>query len=600
MVNILHMSDLHLSKFDDSDYISFLTYIEDRIKKCGYKPNIIIITGDIVDRGNSKIYRNVHERFIQPLQKYTECDNIFFTPGNHDAMRSNNVYNVLKKNNWVTSRDDNGKMNILTESDEKEFNLKALHNKQINIFEHYSDEEYQGLLTRYADFVDFYRLIDPTVYRSYGVKQISIGGSSTSKCTIVRIIYINSAILSHDYNDYQRLVVSEKQLNDIFQEINEKNFDSPDLSIAIMHHPLDWLTIYERNLLLKFFSDQSKLPIDILFNGHTHECKLCNIIDLDTGIVNFITGSAYNEMHMPGETKGYRNCRMAYYSVNTDEKIISGELSILNSADKTKFVPDTSRYSSVNNDGKFVQIYGEKLQELIHSAYSITIPVNKKRIVGKDTLESKSGLYNKIWKSVDSVGKKNKQLSKRYSESVLKVKPNEQEEFNIKVNILKEWLTIIATTIKTNIFENDTDNSDVRVHFRRYDSKEDRHIELVSTYGEGKLTPIPWSENNNLIFHAFEKKCSLVKSCNPNAIFDTGNNTWLDFLSASFYDREVDEEIRPLLSFGISVKGNNAKVYSEYLQLLSNLCIEKFIEVMCTNFDSKVFSIPKVLIEMNK
>lgn len=582
-VNILHLSDLHFYELKTENFESFKETLFGRLKELSSNPDLIIITGDIIDRGKYNLFQEVYKSFIVPLKEVTHCDNIFCAPGNHDAERSKQVEQIWIENNWERVFNQSGKTKSFTKEEEKKFKLSAEKRKRENIFKDRPNSDMQSLFARYENYIKFYKNIHPSVEKSYSVNQITINRNNIT----VRIISLNSSILSNDFNDYGHMVISQNQLNDLCNEIKEQKFASPDLSIAIMHHPMDWLTNYERNLLENYFCDSSKLPIDILMNGHTHQSKISNIMDLDNCIVNLVTGSAYNEIHNFKEIKGYNNCRFAYYSIDVENKMIRGELNILNDSNPPKFVPDLSTYRIVDNRGVFTQLYGKNLQ--CKQLNEINLPINKTKPISSEDIILLDKIYEKLWKTTNWCLMRLKTISKEYNDVSVKLEPEPLKK--LKNDLLKDWLGFISTSMKTNLF--DDNKSEVRIHFRKYNSNTNSHEGLVSTYGDKLLTPIPWTEKNNLIYYSYECRRSLVKSCNPDKFFDTGNDEWIDFLTSPLYDYS-EESFCPLLSFGVSIKKNSSYL-TKYLELLSFLRIESFLKLMRIEFDNKVFSIENFL-----
>lgn len=582
-VNILHLSDLHLNELKSENYESFKKVLFDRLKEFSSIPDIIVITGDIIDRGKYSLFQDIYDSFIIPLKKATQCDMIYCAPGNHDAERSKQVNQIWIENNWARVFNNSGKTKSYTKEDEKKFKLVAEKRKRENIFKNMPNSDIQGLFARYENYINFYKKLQPNIDKSYSVNQIKINRNNVT----VRIISINSSVLSNDYDDFQHMVVSQNQLKDLCNEIKAQKLIKPDLSIAIMHHPMEWLTNYERNLLENYFCDPTKLPIDILMNGHTHQSKISNIMDLDNCIVNLVTGSAYNEIHDFEEVKGYNNCRFAYYSIDVDNKIIRGELSILNDSNPPKFVPDLSTYRIVDNKGTFTQIYGKNL--LRNQINKINLPIDKTKVISSDDMILLDEIYEKLWKTTNWCLAKLKHIAKEYNDNLQNL--TSQSIKKLKNDSLKDWLGFISTSIKTNLFDNN--KSEVRIHFRKYNFDTNSHEGFVSTYGDKSLTPIPWKESHNLIYYSYECRRSLVKSCNPDKFFDTGNDEWIDFLTSPLYDYS-EESPCPLLSFGISIKKNSSNL-TKHLELLSFLRIESFLKLMRVEFDNKVFSIEEFI-----
>lgn len=91
MVYVLHLSDLHIGKNNDSSENRntriIVDYLCSRYKEFG-KKLVVIITGDIVDDGEEAQYRNAVE-ILMPLAKMFK---VLACPGNHDYGPCGNFY----------------------------------------------------------------------------------------------------------------------------------------------------------------------------------------------------------------------------------------------------------------------------------------------------------------------------------------------------------------------------------------------------------------------------------------------------------------------------------------------------------------------------
>lgn len=590
-VGILHLSDLHFSNLNDEEFNEFLrnilNQVESYIFENKYIIDIIVITGDLIDRGKIDNWNNVYKFFIVPLSQKSNVPikNIFCVPGNHDAERSERVKQVLLDNCWLKYDRDNSKITDI------EYYKKARENKWRDIFKNKSSTEMAELFARYNKYNEFCEKLQKPL-KSFGVDQVEI--VRENDITNVRVVSINSSILSNGCDDYQCLAVSQYQLNQIVSKIKEKSaiWRKPDLTITLMHHPIDWLTGFEQQTLRKFLSDPHKIPTDLFFHGHTHEGAINNIMDLDTCMMNLVTGTSYNEFHQTNQIKGYNNCRMALYQVDTNQNILYGKLSILNNAPQQKFVPDLSSYSFLTNDGEFSIFYGKKLFESTKNILTFQLPIDARKTISNNSINNMDNLIESLWNDVyeRSMMRLN-ELKNRYNST-------NEIQFSEKVRLTRDWLTAVAMEIKVKLFKEKFQN-DIRVHFRKYNpSNGGFHEEFVSTFANKKLTSIQWAETNNLIYFSYRHQRSLVKSCNPDKFFETGTGIWKDFLTAPMYDYS-HSELYPQLSFGISVKGDCSNQLTEILELLSFLRIELFLKVLRKAFDEKFFKIKDLIKEIN-
>jgi Predicted phosphohydrolases len=314
-IGILHLSDLHLTsnqkELDDKDVRNLKKQLIKSINniKKENEINVVAVTGDVINKGKVKDYSFVKEFFMEISEETQIALNKFiFTPGNHD----------VKRDKFIRTLD-------IREMDE-----------YTSFKNHF--------LGRFSDFCKFYKeLTNDTSsisYDSYGIKDIEIDKR------IIRFIVINSSLCTNDNQDFMKLVISKHQLESIGDKIRNTETD-PILTIALMHHPIQWLDSDEQEQLLEYFEDE--FNVNILLHGHTHEGRVYGNMDIDRTLINFVTGIGYDK----NEKENYKKLkyRIAYYNFDTDKNIIEGKLLVTN--DKLRFVPDTSKYRKINVNGYF-------------------------------------------------------------------------------------------------------------------------------------------------------------------------------------------------------------------------------------------------------
>lgn len=534
-LNVLHFSDLHLRYDDDVDFDSFWKKMKERIQQIDIPIHLITITGDVIDKGNVSDFNQFYEKFITPLSKVSKCpkSNIFCVPGNHDAERDKNIFDLRQQ-----------------------FDKDNTSGSHFNI----TKNEIRRVMARFEDFDQFNKLLHPntSTQKGYGVEFITVNDIN------VALVQINSSIYSHDEYDYQKLGLSKMQLNELARQYKEiKKVNEIDLTIALMHHPDDWLRKDEKEHMWEFFSSD-KLPVDMILHGHIHEGKIAGKIDLDSFVLSLVTGTTYE--YGEKEKNPFNQCRFALYSIDIDKKEIQGELYIANK--NGKFVPDTSSYNSVNNDGCFSIPYSQSVFQRTNSV-NMSVPINDNVIMTDDHMDLFDDMVGRMWDF--------EKACRRKLDAFSSVPKSEFEENSTA--IIKDWFMNIASCARTCLFNGD-EIGNVRAHFRIYNNKE--HVHFCATIGERQITPIKWNSGNNLIFHAYDQKRSLVKSSNPNIYFDT-NGEWDDFLTVPIFDKYNGNEI-PTYSFGISIKGTKKELLSKKLEILSFMRIEALIDSIYASF----------------
>lgn len=94
-INILHLSDLHISKTRNLSATSKKLIKDIAEQTQNMKELILLISGDIVDQGNYKYQKGVLD-FFEKLNESTDkkIKKVFIVPGNHDKERtaSNSIF----------------------------------------------------------------------------------------------------------------------------------------------------------------------------------------------------------------------------------------------------------------------------------------------------------------------------------------------------------------------------------------------------------------------------------------------------------------------------------------------------------------------------
>lgn len=249
MIRIVHLSDIHLSKtllFDAENFV--LKALKKDLKKYHHEKQIdlIFFSGDLIDKGGSDFENDVRDAFLTFEEKVVEAiteelsipkKNIFFCPGNHDVVRNADtefeelgLYNILscteKVNEFIAANDVAGIKRILS--------FKEFENA------YHKDYPESHLITNFhSGYITF-------------KDSIKIG-----------ITCFNTCWRSYDSSkDKERLLLGERQVIEARKLIEEC-----DLKIAILHHPIDWLSEFDKKAVRNFLYKD----YDLIFCGHVHE-----------------------------------------------------------------------------------------------------------------------------------------------------------------------------------------------------------------------------------------------------------------------------------------------------------------------------------------
>ncbi|WP_238900274.1 metallophosphoesterase [Clostridium sp. YIM B02500] len=321
---IVHLSDLHIDSTEDPNLVLVREGLKEDLAKVVAKNNLEIdalaITGDVVNRGNIKAY-DIAKNAISDIMKDLGIgkEKLVIVPGNHDI-----------------PRDEIRKMML--------DNIKAEDLSQIDFKDKYWTHFKIGF-EAYNNFAN--DMMSDTKYteEGFGVKEFV---KSDIK---VRCIMLNTAWTTVGSTDYNNLIIGRWQLESIKNHLNLD--DKQDLTIAFSHHPLNWLKTEEQELADDYLTNKRKIGTDVLIHGHIHDAKLRTESTPDATLVKLVSGIGYpeKENRESGQPK-IEKCRYSIYKFNVDENIIECWCRISNK--NGKFNPDTTLYSTCDDDGKYV------------------------------------------------------------------------------------------------------------------------------------------------------------------------------------------------------------------------------------------------------
>ena len=69
IIKVLHLSDLHISDTTSPTFKSFYKKVKANIKENNSPPDIIFVTGDIIDRGDEDKFGEIYDNFLTSFVK---------------------------------------------------------------------------------------------------------------------------------------------------------------------------------------------------------------------------------------------------------------------------------------------------------------------------------------------------------------------------------------------------------------------------------------------------------------------------------------------------------------------------------------------------
>lgn len=286
--NILHLSDLHIK--DDKqlqpNLEKLLCDISEQIENI--HKIIVVITGDIVDRGiyNENSINNVKCFFTKLKQilgdKFTS---IFIVPGNHDRVQCETSNIILEK-------------------------LRA----DSNVIDYIANEDWEYHLLSYQNFFaledQIYDIFYPHCITPYNHSQTFGVEKYVNNESVILFIKMDTAWCSlGGSKDKRKLHVSTHQLDFLkneYQKLRRESHGKQILTIALCHHPIKWLTEADEELLYSYFINEDYLNVDIILCGHVHDVEINNMYNSFRQITTLLTGIGWKENTPSEKRNGHR------------------------------------------------------------------------------------------------------------------------------------------------------------------------------------------------------------------------------------------------------------------------------------------------------
>lgn len=247
----IHLSDIHFQASDawrdSTARNSLLEYLRAHLESGQIEPpNLIFCTGDIGFGDTSK--QKLESQYDDALQFFDELlritgtkrENLFVVPGNHDVSRglankhADARYRQMAKEWWVYESEVNASIARFT-------------------------KEYQDSITRLATYRQFFGSVCPHVKLG---PHLHYTHRTTLEGIEVQIVGMNSAwICSGSEEDRDVWVGAQAQIENVRRD--------KSLRIGLVHHPLEWITKADAQLL----ENRMGKDLHILLHGHEHEFR---------------------------------------------------------------------------------------------------------------------------------------------------------------------------------------------------------------------------------------------------------------------------------------------------------------------------------------
>ena len=262
----LHISDFHFREEETWAQNTVLRAMLDDIqRRCenGLQVDFVLATGDLAYSGDEKQYVLVRD-FLSDLSSTTNLPShmIYCVPGNHDVQRDRKKTCFLGARQLLQSEND--VYAFLADTDER-----------------------QTLMLRQENFAAFQ---DEFLFDQYRTRtEDDLGFVSTVEIDDLRIaiLGINSAWLCDGGpEDERRVLVGEHQVE---SAINIANNSDPHITIAMQHHPFDYLQRFDQRPT-QYRLEQA---CHFIHSGHLHEPQASQVATKSSNCLILAAGASY-------------------------------------------------------------------------------------------------------------------------------------------------------------------------------------------------------------------------------------------------------------------------------------------------------------------
>ena len=453
--SIIHLSDLHIeakTKPLSGTLIGLINDIEQRIQ--GMKNIILVITGDIVDRG---VYGDLNDpenpviEFFQRLKDVlgNRIVDIEICAGNHDKDMSNECLKGLAEgfqnhncagsaHEWSSQHPCFSKFKYLVRTIYALFDLKKGIIREKTVLGTVCKLDSEGKKYDSSYGIDFVELPCIRIH-SCGNSERGINDKCKDcdeKLPELTLCFIrfNTAWTSVGKPEDHCLMIGEEQLNSLISQYQQEYVQRAGrkeqvITFCIGHHPMKCLKPSEEDKLKDALLDNEKLNADFYLCGHTHERLISDLYNNGKKLKTLVTGIGWRHSDVAGKDKHS-------YSIYTfdEEKNIQSSI-MLRTDTHGNFEHDTSYYTTEKE--KMLNRTSTPLR-LIDYPF-ITLNAHSSRVINEFFVDD--FILNQIKEFMENriIFQTN---CKKALESMLLGKLNEQINFlEEKIDTDKNWLS---------------------------------------------------------------------------------------------------------------------------------------------------------------
>ena len=622
-LTILHLSDLHFGgNASELVYIDLLSDIEAILQNV--KQLIILVSGDFVFRGVYKANATKARSFFKKLKKCLDRIGIRdviieVTAGNHDVVRprANNKYNNGKQLPDRTFFDKLAQdiYAIFKTKNKPRVGITAINHHKKRIFLIRVDSSFQ--LSKEE--------IEKEVRKDFSNGKLSEDENEKIKDLVAtQLAKIDEDILAQQ-NVLQR---------DYEKKVEKLHNKRPALAIAVSHYPLTWLNKTGREQVQETLFKQGLSFVDIWISGHVHDVKSSYACENGKATVMLTTGIGRQDVSTTAQRYSvYRLCLDRNTSLVRVRRALFGRKF---EDDPTFASPGSHNFHRLHilplwsgHVGSIIRLNSPESRPaaafyIDDSAVALIKEINDRL----QLLRARIAIRNK-----EFAGQFKNALCKMHVDpndiaewaagirkpqaipSVITVINNEIRSENSFIKFLKYICLEVVQALKRNwkslnLFLPYCDESNTlqhivwRAHFRYYlghnGAKDPEFCDVYKAFCSDNLADRPSKIKNvrwgGVIKGAFEHPARMMIN-SANYGLNQTKTKWDDFITIAprlpGNDISIDGGIntaqgkRPLLTFGLSVKGDNfenSALASKCLYVLEYLNLESIISAGIMDF----------------
>ena len=263
----LHISDFHFRGGDPYDrdvVLRALVCAVRTYREQGRQPDLIFATGDIAQSGKATEYAPASTFFDAILAAAgLERRQLFVVPGNHDVDHDQ----AIGLARTLGSREEADRYFAPAQP-------KPHLTQKMGAFRAWYDDYFRGIRTMPADST-----CGP-------VERIDVRGCG------VAVLPVNSALFCGEGHDHSQLIVGRRCLDDAIAALGAQD---AALRVALIHHPLDWLSDIERSNIKARLAGE----VDVILRGHLHENEVEGVQSVAGRVVHLAAGASYHTRQWP-------------------------------------------------------------------------------------------------------------------------------------------------------------------------------------------------------------------------------------------------------------------------------------------------------------